>query len=87
MSDNIQDFPISFSQRRKNKLGPLHVECKVSDRYLRFREKSSTLQDGEYIIIDVMTTQTDINKPYKLCEVIITREDLLEALNHISPKK
>lgn len=85
MSDKIKKFPISFSQRRKNTLGPLTVECQVSGRYLKFHDKSSILQGGEFITVDVMSMQVeDDKKPRKICELIVTREDLLEALKHVS---
>ena len=87
MSDKVKKFPISFSQRRKNTLGPLTVECQVSGRCLKFHEKSSNLQGGEFITVDVMAMQNEDDKPSrKICELIITREDLLEALKHVSPQ-
>ena len=88
MSNKITKFPISFSQRRKNTLGPLSVECQVSGRCLRFHDQSSILESGEFIAVDVLSMQIeDEKKPHKICELIITREDLLEALKHILPKK
>lgn len=87
MDTKIKKFPISFSQRRKNLLGPLVVECQVSGRSLRFHKKSSLLQGGEFISVDVMAMQNESNKaPRKICELIVTREDLLEALKNISPQ-
>jgi hypothetical protein len=86
MSDNIKKFPISFSQKRKNTLGPLTVECQISGRCLKFHEKSSDLRGGEFISIDVMSMQIEDDKaPHKICSLIVTREDLLEALRHVSP--
>lgn len=88
MSDKIKKFPISYSKKRKNILGPFTVECQVSGRYLKFHEKSCNLQGGEFITVDVMAMQNEDNKPSrKICELIITREDLLEALKHISPQE
>ena len=86
MSEKVIKFPITYSQRRKNLNGPLCVECQVSGRTLNFHEKSCTLENGEFITIDVMAMQIEDDKPArKICELIVTKEDLLEALNHISP--
>ena len=65
MNGKITKFPITRSERRKNMVGPLNVECLVSGRYLCFHEKSAVLQDGEFITVDVMAMQMDENKPPK----------------------
>ncbi|MBM6871367.1 hypothetical protein [Pseudoflavonifractor phocaeensis] len=86
MDTKIKKFPISYSERRKNMKGPLCVECQVSGRYLRFHEKSDVLKAGEFITVDVMAMQNEEDKPAKkICELVITREDIMEALKHISP--
>ena len=86
MNEKVTRFPITYSERRKNMVGPLCVECQVSGRYLRFHEKSDIVQAGEFITVDVMAMQMDEDKPSKkICELIVTREDLLNALKHISP--
>ena len=88
MSEKITKFPITYSQKRKNINGPLCVECQVSGRTLQFHEKSHVFESGEFITIDVMAMQMEDDKPArKICELIVTKEDLLEALNHISPKE
>ncbi|MEA5058978.1 hypothetical protein SDC9_153963 [bioreactor metagenome] len=87
MSDKVTKFPITYSERRKNAMGPLCVECQVSGRYLQFHPNSSNTQKGEFITVDVMAMQTDEEKaPKKICELIVTREDLLEALSHVKAK-
>jgi hypothetical protein len=80
--------PKSFTQRRKKELGPLAVECQVSGRRLQFHTDSSLLHGGEFISVDVIAgTAADLKTPpKKICELIITREDLLEALAHVHPK-
>lgn len=86
MDTKIKKFPISYSERRKNMMGLLCVECQVSGRYLRFHEKSDVLKAGEFITVDVMAMQNEEDKPAKkICELVITREDIMEALKHISP--
>ena len=86
MSEKITKFPITYSQRRKNINGPLCVECQVSGRTLQFHEQSHVCASGEFITIDVMAMQMEDDKPArKICELIVTKEDLLDALNHVSP--
>lgn len=87
MSDKMIKFPISYSQRRKNIMGPLAVECQVSGRYLQFHENSAMVDSSEFITVDVMTMPDSDQRTRKLCELIITREELLEALKHITPSK
>ena len=79
---NIQKFPITYMQRRKNERGKTSVSCQVSDRWLKFSEKSTRLEGGEFISLDVMTLGSD-EKEKKICELVITREELLEALSNI----
>ena len=86
MGDKTIKFPISFSQRRKNSLGPLCVECQVSGRRLQFSQNSTILQGGEFISIDVMTQSLGDDEPAKkICGLIVTREDLELALKNIKP--
>ena len=85
MDSKIKRIPIKPSQIKKNSLGPLHVACQVSQRYLQFHPDSIHCQAGEFLTIDVMT-ELDIDKSRKLCSLILTREDLLAALENISAK-
>lgn len=88
MNDKITKFPIPFSQRRKNILGSLIVECQVSGRYLKFHEQSDIVNDSEFISVGVMAMPSESDQSsHKICGLIITRQDLLEALNHISPRE
>ena len=57
MNEKVTKFPITYSERRKNMVGPLCVECQVSGRYLRFHEKSDIVQAGEFITVDVMASR------------------------------
>ena len=84
-SRNITKFPISYAERHKNILGPLAVECQVSGRYLQFHEKSAVLDTGEFISVDVMAMPDDGKPARKICGLVIKREDLLEALKHVTP--
>jgi hypothetical protein len=67
---------------------PTDVPCEVSRRWLRFRPDSHRTQAGEFMFIDVMTSLDDDRgvREHKLCEVIVTREDLLRALGTVKPR-
>lgn len=59
------------------------VPCIVSDRWLEFSQAGSgNTHEGEAITLTVMTENAD-EKPRKLCELIVTREELLRVLNLI----
>jgi hypothetical protein len=46
------------------------------------------LKGGEFITLDVMATPTEDGKASKkICQMIVTREDLIEALNNITPQE
>ena len=46
------------------------------------------MREGEFLTIDVMAMQTEEAKaPKKICELIVTKEALLEALKHIKVKE
>jgi len=84
--DGIVKFPITYSQRRKNMLGPLIAECQISSRYLKFGKCSDVFNGGEFIYLDVMSNPSgDEGKSRILCKLIVTREDILEALKNIVP--
>lgn len=69
-------------------MGPRCVECKVSGRYLQFSPDSSIMTDGEYITVSVMAMPFDEEKSSKkICEMVITREALFEALTHVKAKE
>ena len=58
----------------------LTVPCHVSDRWLRFEEREQfEVLDEDLIQLDVMTRDDD-GEPYKLCELVVARGDLLRAI-------
>lgn len=58
----------------------LTVPCHVSERWLRFEEREQyEVLDEDLIQIDVMTRDDD-GEPYKLCELVVARGDLLRAI-------
>jgi hypothetical protein len=85
MDKKIVKLPVSSWQRHKNKMGPGYVPCMTSERWLQFpKESVGHFGGGEFIEIEVMTNGTD-DKPKKLCNMIITREELTSALNAVKP--
>jgi hypothetical protein len=79
----VVHFPVTTSQRIRNERGPLYVPCQVSERWIQFPEQSSgPYEGGEFIFIDIMTNGSN-DKPRKLCDLVVTREDLLEALENV----
>lgn len=75
----IVKIPISYEQRKINENGVGYVPCQVSGRWLQF---NTMVQDEKYIEVNVMT-QTENNKFKKICELVLSKEDLLRAINSI----
>ena len=76
----------SFFHRSKD---PLYVGCQVSGRALRFSPYSQKLREGEFIDFDVIASSNmleDGEVPKTLCQIVVTKEDLLRALAHIHTK-
>jgi hypothetical protein len=58
----------------------LTVPCNVSERWLRLAEREQyEVIDEDLIQLDVMTLDDD-GAPYKLCELVVSRGDLLRAI-------
>jgi hypothetical protein len=58
----------------------LSVPCHVSERWLRFAPREQfEVVDEDLIQLDVMTLDDD-DAPYKLCELVVSRGDLLRAI-------
>jgi hypothetical protein len=56
------------------------VRCHVSERWLQFSEREQyEVMDEDLIQLDVMTLDDD-GEPYKLCELVVARGDLLRAV-------
>ncbi len=81
--NKVIKFPIGYWQRMKNQMGKGFVPCMVSDRWIQFPKRSGgNFSDGEFIEISVMTLGHS-GKPKKLCDLVITREDLIRATNSV----
>jgi len=86
MDKKIVRLPIKAHQRWKNYLGQYSVPCVVSSRWLQFpKESAGRFQEGEFIHMNVMTLDSNEN-PRKLCELIVTREDLMRVINLVKEK-
>lgn len=72
---------MSGSQPRAgSRKAALTVPCHVSERWLRFEEREQfEVLDEDLIQLDVMTRDDD-GEPYKLCELVVARGDLLRAI-------
>lgn len=88
MNDKVMKFPITYSDRRRNQLGPLTIGCEISGRLVKFNKKSHNCKVGDLIYLEVFPEQDPDNpgkKTRRICELVLTREDLLKALEHITP--
>jgi len=85
VKDRVKRFPISQRQRIRNLQGEFAVPCQISDRWLSFDAVSSQVGGGEFISLDVFTNPTG-DSVKKLCQLVVTREDLLAVLDKIHPK-
>jgi hypothetical protein len=67
-------------QRTPDRRAALTVPCHVSERWLRFAEREQyEVMDEDLIQLDVMTLDDD-GAPYKLCELVVARGDVLRAV-------
>jgi hypothetical protein len=84
-SDDVIPFPVRGFQRQKNEAGRHAALCIVSERWLQFPKRGgSPLQIGEPLTIRVMTKNSE-GKDRTICELIVTREDLLRAIAAVEP--
>ena len=77
--NKIIRMPISYEQRKINEFGNGYVPCDVSERWLQFSD--SGLKSGS-VLVNVMTMGSD-DKPKKICEMVLNKEDLLRALENV----
>ena len=98
--NKVTKIPITEHQRIRNIQGEYSVPCEISERWILFGKTSSKLKGGEFIFADIMTNTEEIPglkisvapskdpkcKPRKICNLIITRENLLKVLSKIKAK-
>lgn len=71
---------MSGAPRVGDRRAALTVPCHVSERWLKFAEREQyEVMDEDLIQLDVMTLDDD-GEPYKLCELVVARGDLLRAV-------
>ena len=71
---------MSGTPRVGDRRAALTVPCHVSERWLKFAEREQyEVMDEDLIQLDVMTLDDD-GEPYKLCELVVSRGDLLRAV-------
>ena len=85
MSDNIRRFPRPTANRRRLDLNAGVVRCEVSSRWLQFPDTATAFSDGTLMSIDVMTLGED-DQPRKLCELVLSKEDLIAMLDRVQVK-
>lgn len=80
---SVKRFPGSAERRRRRNLISGKVECQVSSRWLQFPEQATLVGGASFMTVDVMTLDSN-EKPRKLCELILTKEDLTAMLLRVS---
>ncbi|MGH7183616.1 MAG: hypothetical protein ACREJN_16795, partial [Nitrospiraceae bacterium] len=84
-SDDVIHLPIKGYQRAKNQVGRHAVRCTVSGRWLQFPKQGSIYcEEGELMRLHVMTEGRD-EKDRIICELVVTREDLLRVIAAVAP--
>jgi hypothetical protein len=72
-----------WHDRWRRQHGDFAVPCVVSGRWLEFSQRGTTRIDvGEVLTVSVMTDGSG-DRPRKLCELMVTREDLINVLGLI----
>lgn len=84
-NNKVTKIPISYSQRKLNEMGDGYVPCQISDRWLQFDSESELCGGGEFISVDVMTLGSN-EQSKKICQLILTREDIERALASVRVK-
>jgi hypothetical protein len=69
-------------RRTANRRGRHSVSCIVSDRWLRFAPKAKAVGEGAAVIVEVLTDASD--KERKLCELILTLDQLRRVMDSIT---
>jgi hypothetical protein len=95
MSDNISKFPMSHWQWIWNKRGKRSVNCVVSGRYLRYGHPASTSTGyfpdqhklGTPVTIEIMSSNDPDSKDRKICELILTLEELKQMVEILEQEK
>ena len=82
MAGNIEHFPRGEARRNRLNLRRQRVACQVSERWLQFPLTAHELPSGDFMKVDVMTLGSD-EKERKLCELVLTKQDLLRMIEQV----
>lgn len=82
MSDKIKHFPRGTERRDRLNVRNFRVPCQVSERWLQFHETTHYLKGGDLMIVNVMTMSSQ-DKERKICELVLTKQDLLRMLEQV----
>jgi hypothetical protein len=84
MTGRVVRFPVDWRQRWRNRMGDRAVPCQVSGRWLEFPEAADRVAGEDWMVINVMTEDYAGEKARKLCGLVLSRDDLLHALNRVA---
>ena len=82
MAAKIHRLPGMGKRRRRIDLGKRIARCHVSSRWLQFPEHARQLDEGALMLVNVMTNAGD-GKPRKICELVLSHEDLVHILQRM----
>ncbi|MFM0239672.1 hypothetical protein [Paraburkholderia phytofirmans] len=80
---NVKRFPGSKERRKRRDLNAGKVACQVSSRWLQFPERAANVAGEAFMTVDVMTIDSN-DRPRKICELVLTKEDLNAMLLRVS---
>ena len=60
--------------------------CVVSSRWLQFPQTATMVYDAPYMFVDVMTMSSD-EREKKICQLALSKDDLLQILQRIEVKE
>lgn len=77
--EKVVQIPITEEQRKINENGNCCVPCQVTTKWLQF---NSFAMDEKHLEVNIMT-QREGKDPHKLGGLVLSKEDLLRAINSI----
>jgi hypothetical protein len=75
-------FPGRWARQKRVDINQHIARCQVSQRWLQFPGAGSRFSEGTFLAVDVMTLGGD-EKPRKLCEMVLLKEELESILTAI----
>jgi hypothetical protein len=85
MTDKVIRYPFRAEALKRENRKNRRVPCVVSERWLQFPKQIDRHSDADYIHLDVMTKGAG-EEPRKICEVIVTKEELMSVLEELPVK-